>query len=289
MNTEDIDKKIGMPDVDEEWARFEREVIGEETKPRKRVLMGWAVGIAASIALMAGIFLWINDEDKQSDSSKKLAQATNVQTSEKRNVTVDDVIKEDTTINSPNEAATEILKKDAPPSDLLAQATPPTDEKKEEQTPALDNSTENVKIFCVVEQQPSFPGGNRALQVFLSQNLRYPPTAQAYGVSGRVIMQFVIDSVGYVSNIKHFKDFLKYDTLLLSRESEARQIQLKEQIARQLEDECVRVITLMPRWAPGKMNGKAVNIKYNLPFKFQPSETPGKAAGPASQGAHQQE
>ena len=289
MNTEDIDKKIGMPDVDEEWAKFEREVIDEETKPRKRVLMGWAIGIAASIALMTGIFLWGNDEDKLSDRSEKVAQATNVQTPEERNVTDDDVIKEDTTINSPNEVAVEILRKDAPPSDLLAQATPPSNERMEEQTPTLDNSTENVKIFSVVEQQPSFPGGNRALQDFLRQNLRYPPTAQAYGVSGRVIMQFVIDSVGYVSNIKHVKDFLKYDTLLLCRESEARQIQLKEQIARQLEDECVRVITLMPRWAPGKMNGKAVNIKYNLPFKFQPPELQKNASGSASQGAHQQE
>lgn len=287
MKTEDIDKKIGMPDVDEEWAKFEREVIGEETKPRKRVFMGWAVGIAASIALMAGIFLWVSDEEKQPDSSKKTAQATNVKVSEERNDTDGNAIKKDTTGNSLAEADAEIVRKDAPPRNLSAQTAPPTNEKTEEQTLALDNNTENVKIFTVVEQQPSFPGGNRALQEFIKQNLRYPPTAQAYGVSGRVIMQFVIDSLGYVSDIKHVKDFLKYDTLLLNRESETRQIQLKEQIARQLEEECTRVITLMPRWAPARMSGKVVSTKYDLPFLFQPAEFQKNASDSASPGTHQ--
>ena len=62
MKTEDIDKKIGMPDVDEEWAKFESEVIGEEEpKTGKRVFIGWTSGIAASIALLVGFFLWGND------------------------------------------------------------------------------------------------------------------------------------------------------------------------------------------------------------------------------------
>ena len=104
MKTEDIDKKIGMPDVDEEWARFEREVLGEEvTKSRKRVFVGWTIGIAASIALLAGIFLWGNGAEQQTGSSNQLAQAAKdqtsekEQTSEKRNVTDSDIVKEDTT------------------------------------------------------------------------------------------------------------------------------------------------------------------------------------------------
>ena len=106
MKTEDIDKKIGMPDVDEEWAKFEREVLCEETKTRKRVFVGWTIGIAASIALLAGIFLWGNGAEQQTGSSNQLAQAAKDQTSEKdqtpekSHVTDSDVVKEDTAHNS---------------------------------------------------------------------------------------------------------------------------------------------------------------------------------------------
>ncbi len=282
MKTEDIDKKIGMPDVDEEWARFEREVLGEEeTKSRKRVFVGWTIGIAASIALLAGIFLWGNGAEQQTGSSNQLAQAAKDQTSEKRNVTDSDVVKEDTTHNSqtqeplstPREVFEKVAanhQKEKPSGELLAQATPPVGERMEEQTP--ENRTENIRVFNTVEQQPSFRGGYIGLQEFIKQNLKYPSLAQEYGVSGRVIMQFKIDSLGYISDVKAAKHFFRYDTLLLSRESEARQIELKEQIPQQLEEECARVIALMPRWSPAKISGKVVSMKYNLPFTFLPSE-----------------
>ena len=283
MKTEDIDKKIGMPDVDEEWAKFEREVLCEETKTRKRVFVGWIIGIAASIALLAGIFLWGNDAEQQTGSSNQLVQAAKDQTSEKRNVTDSDEVKEGTTHNSqsqeplstPREVFENVAanhQKEKPSGELLAQATPPATERMEEQIPALENRTENIRVFNVVEQQPSFRGGYRGLQEFIKQNLKYPSMAQAYGVSGRVIMQFKIDSLGYISDVKAAKHLLRYDTLLLSRESEARQIELKEQIPQQLEEECARVIALMPRWSPAKISGKVVSMKYNLPFMFQPSE-----------------
>ena len=283
MKTEDIDKKIGMPDVDEEWAKFEREVLGEETKTRKRVFVGWAIGIAASIALLAGIFIWENDAEQQTGSSNQLAQAAKDQTSEKRNVTDSDVVKEDATHNiqsqeplsTPREVFENVAanhQKGKPSGELLAQATPSANERMEEQIPALENRTENARVFNVVEQQPSFRGGYIGLQEFIKQNLKYPSIAQAYGVSGKVIMQFKIHSLGYVSDPKATRFLLKYDTLLLSRESEARQIELKEQIPQQLEEECARVIAMMPRWAPAKISGKVVSVKYNLPFMFQPSE-----------------
>ena len=283
MKTEDIDKKIGMPDVDEEWAKFEREVLCEETKTRKRVFVGWTIGIAASIALLAGIFLWGNDAEQQTGSSNQLVQAAKDQTSEKRNVTDSDEVKEGTTHNSqsqeplstPREVFENVAanhQKEKPSGELLAQATPPASERMEEQTPALENRTENIRVFNMVEQQPSFRGGYRGLQEVIKQNLKYPSMAQAYGVSGRVIMQFKIDSLAYISDVKAAKHLLQYDTLLLSRESEARQIELKEQIPQQLEEECARVIALMPRWSPAKISGKVVSMKYNLPFMFKPSE-----------------
>ena len=278
MKTEDIDKKIGMPNVDDEWAKFEREVIGEEeTKTRKRVFIGWTAGIAASIALLAGIFLWGNDEEKQT-GSRELAQTTNIETPE-RKVTDDDDTKAVSGSNSPDKIEPSNMRKEDAPnstknhqsSNLIAMATP-TDDRMEEQAPVADSRTDSQVVFAMVEQQPYFRGGNVALQEFIKQNLRYPLSVQEYGVSGRVIMQFMIDSLGYVSDAKATKLLLKYDTLLLSRESESRQIQLKEQIAQQLEEECARVIAMMPRWAPGRIAGKTVSMKYNLPFQLQPSE-----------------
>ena len=100
MKTEDIDKKIGMPDVDEEWAKFEHEVIGLPTVSRKPLY--WGIGIAASIALLVGFFLFGHDteepqqviaqqttttkssivESKQKPSSELLAEATSPTTEE---------------------------------------------------------------------------------------------------------------------------------------------------------------------------------------------------------------
>lgn len=286
MKTEDIDKKIGMPDVDEEWAKFEREVLDKEAKTGKRVLMGWTAGIAASIALLAGIFLWGNGVEKQDGGGKELAKATNVDAAEKMNVTDGDETNAapannsssvDTASNNEREHTPDNRethpsnkRKDDPPSHLLAHKASQPTENVDEQAPAVDDMADDQNVFAVVEQQPSFRGGNSALQDFIKQHLRYPQLAQEYGVNGKVIMQFKIDCSGYISEVKAVKHLLKYDTLLLSRESESRQIQLKEQISQQLEEECARVIAMMPRWTPSKMYGKAVSTKYNLPFLFQP-------------------
>ena len=73
MKREDIDKKIGMPDVDAEWAKFEREVINPKTASRKTLY--WSIGIAASIALVAGIFLFGNNtEEQQKQLAVQMAQ-----------------------------------------------------------------------------------------------------------------------------------------------------------------------------------------------------------------------
>ena len=76
MKAEDIDKKIGMPDVDAEWAKFEREVIGEETQAKKHSLTPWAwgIGIAASIAVVAGLFLFGNGLKGENEGSVAMTE-----------------------------------------------------------------------------------------------------------------------------------------------------------------------------------------------------------------------
>ena len=249
MKQEDIDKKIGMPDVDEEWAKFEREVIGQPTASRKPLY--WGIGIAASIALVAGIFLFGEDAEEQQ-------QAIAQQTSPTKQIVATEEAAIEATVESiaslekivPNIVET----KQRPSSGLLAQALPPTTEE---------------TVYDCGEVMPQYPGGDRALKEFIMNNLRYPDLAMEYGARGRVIMNFLVDSCGYVSNIKPLKYLLKYDTLYMNRVPEERQVALKEQIKTLIGEEGARILSLMPqRWAPANRFGKFVSVRYNVPIIF---------------------
>ena len=102
------------------------------------------------------------------------------------------------------------------------------------------------KIFDVVEQQPSFPGGNGALMQWLGQNIHYPAVAEENGIQGRVVVSFVVEPDGSISNV-----------------------QVVRGVDPSLDKEAVRVCKQMPKWNPGKQNGQAVRVKYNLPVQFK--------------------
>ena len=93
---------------------------------------------------------------------------------------------------------------------------------------------------------PVFPGGDVALMRFLSNNIKYPYSAQQNGVQGKVVVKFVVDSVGNVVKAKILKG-----------------------VMRDLDEEALRVVNLLPKWSPGKQDGKAVNVKYSLPVSFR--------------------
>ncbi len=102
------------------------------------------------------------------------------------------------------------------------------------------------KPYDYVEQMPQFPGGDKEMLSFISQNLRYPAAAQENGIQGRVIVRFVISTTGEVTNVT---------------------------IARSLDPICdkeaIRVIKMMPKWIPGKQNGNAVSVNYSVPVVFK--------------------
>lgn len=249
MKQEDIDKKIGMPDVDEEWAKFEHEVIGQPTASRKPLY--WGIGIAASIALIAGIFLFGHDtEEPQQMIAQQTTTTVEAPTADKKAIE-----KSNESIASSEKDVPNIVEtKQRLSSDLLAQALPPTTEE---------------TVYDCGEVMPQYPGGDRALKVFIMNNLRYPDLAMEYGARGRVIMNFLVDSCGYVSNIKPLKYLLKYDTLYMNRVPEERQVALKEQIKTLMGEESTRILSLMPqRWTPGSMFGKNVSVRYNVPIIF---------------------
>ena len=253
MKQEYIDKKIGMPDVDAEWAKFEREVINPKTSSRKPLY--WGIGIAASIALVAGIFLFGHDAEEPQQTIAQQTAPTQQTPSEEEKVAETP----DESTSSPEKDVPVIVKThQRPSSDLLAQAAPPTTEE---------------TVYDCGEVMPQFPGGDRALKEFIENNLHYPDLAMEYGARGRVLMNFKVDSMGYVSNIKPIKYLLKYDTLYMDHVPVERQVALKEQIQSLMGEECIRILSLMPqRWTPGSLFGKNVSVKYALPITFNASD-----------------
>lgn len=94
----------------------------------------------------------------------------------------------------------------------------------------------------MVEQMPQFPGGQAEMMQFISKNMKYPTIAQENGTQGRVTCQFVVGADGKVRDVKVLRGVDPY-----------------------LDKEAVRVIMSMPKWIPGKQNGKAVSVKYTIP------------------------
>jgi protein TonB len=105
---------------------------------------------------------------------------------------------------------------------------------------------EENKVFDVVEQMPSFPGGMGALMSWLGQNIKYPVIAAENGVQGRVIVQFVVEKDGSITDVKVAKS-----------------------VDPSLDKEAARVVSAMPKWTPGKQNGSAVRVKYTVPVTFK--------------------
>ena len=105
---------------------------------------------------------------------------------------------------------------------------------------------EETKVFDVVEQMPSFPGGDAELMKFLSSHIKYPVVAEENGIQGRVIAQFVVERDGSISDVKVIKS-----------------------VDPSLDKEAIRVLKSMPKWIPGKQNGAPVRVKYTVPVTFR--------------------
>ena len=103
-----------------------------------------------------------------------------------------------------------------------------------------------TKVFDVVEEMPSFPGGQGALMSYLASNIKYPVVAQENGVQGRVIVSFVVERDGSISDVK-----------------------VARSVDPSLDREAQRVVKSMPKWKPGKQNGSAVRVKYTVPVVFR--------------------
>ena len=105
---------------------------------------------------------------------------------------------------------------------------------------------EETKIFTVVEQMPMFPGGDAALMGYLRDNMHYPTVAAENGVQGRVVVGFVVERDGSITDVNVLRS-----------------------VDPSLDREAMRVVKAMPKWTPGKQNGSAVRVKYQVPVTFR--------------------
>ena len=99
--------------------------------------------------------------------------------------------------------------------------------------------------MIVAEQMPQFPGGDAEMLRFIKTNLRYPVSAQENGIQGTVILNFVVNREGKITNIKVVRG-----------------------IGFGCDEESVRVIGKMPDWSPGKQRGQAVSVSFTMPIRF---------------------
>jgi periplasmic protein TonB len=101
------------------------------------------------------------------------------------------------------------------------------------------------QIFTIVEQMPSFLGGEEKLFEYLSKNIKYPSMARENGITGTVYVTFVVEGNGKITDVKKLRG-----------------------IGGGCDEEAIRVVKNMPDWKPGKQNGKSVRVQFNLPIKF---------------------
>ncbi|MBN8825998.1 MULTISPECIES: M56 family metallopeptidase [unclassified Spirosoma] len=111
------------------------------------------------------------------------------------------------------------------------------------------------EVFTVVDDHPQFPGGMKKLGEYLSENLKYPEAAEKSKIEGKVFVRFVVTDKGEITNVEVLRG-----------------------IGYGADEEAVRVVEQMPNWTPARQNGKAVNVMYNLPIRFQLEEDDNSSA-----------
>jgi len=117
----------------------------------------------------------------------------------------------------------------------------------EEFTPIIveEEEVEEEQIFTIVEDQPSFPGGDAALMRYLQENLKYPTMAREAGIQGTVFVTFVVERDGSITDVRILRG-----------------------VGGGLDEEAIRVVQSMPAWTPGRQRGQAVRVQFNLPIRF---------------------
>lgn len=109
-----------------------------------------------------------------------------------------------------------------------------------------EEAQQSDDVFVIVEEMPSFPGGQDAMMKYIGANFKYPQEAIDNGIQGTVFVTFVVERDGSITGVKTLRG-----------------------IGSGCDEEAVRVVQSMPKWTPGKQRGKEVRVQYNLPIRFK--------------------
>ena len=101
------------------------------------------------------------------------------------------------------------------------------------------------EFFMVVENMPEFPGGDLGLMKYIQKNVKYPPIAKEYNITGKVYVSFIVDKSGSVTDVK-----------------------IARGVDKSLDAEALRVVKSLPKYKPGKQRGKAVRVMFTIPINF---------------------
>ena len=104
---------------------------------------------------------------------------------------------------------------------------------------------DDEEFFMVVENMPEFPGGDLGLMKYIQKNVKYPPIAKEYNITGKVYVSFIVDKIGNVTNVKIVRG-----------------------VDKNLDAEALRVVKSLPKYKPGKQRGKPVRVMFTIPINF---------------------
>ena len=126
---------------------------------------------------------------------------------------------------------------------VIAPARANAQDKREKTTQTRKDTATDDKVYEVCEQIPIFEGGDAALLKYLRENLKYPDKTKDRGVQGRLVIGFIVEKDGSLTDVKVLRP-----------------------VDIDLDAEVLRVIKGMPKWIPGRQNGKRVRVRYLLPI-----------------------
>ena len=129
---------------------------------------------------------------------------------------------------------------------VFAPARANAQDKKEKTTQTHKDTTTGDKIYEVCEQMPIFEGGDAALLKYLTDSVKYPELAKKHGVQGRVVIGFIVEKDGSLTDVK----VLRHVDIALDAEA-------------------LRVVKGMPKWIPGCQDEQLVRVRYNVPVSFR--------------------
>ena len=112
----------------------------------------------------------------------------------------------------------------------------------------IKTDIDTSKVYTVVEVMPGFPGGEAEMHRFIAENFKYPRIAMESGIQGRTTVRFVITKKGNISNI----ECIRGESIMC--------------------DSFISIIKRMPRWTPGKQDGKEVDVYFTLPIMIRPKQ-----------------